>query len=104
MEARYIYIFSGNSNSYAINLLELRIFGSQSLTKTATVVRSLPNDPGSPNLIAQNLVNNIDNWSLNSNRQTFNYNGNAISGTYYCYKVDAADLYTTNNGLYELTL
>ena len=56
MEARYIFIYANGAFDGVVNLRELRVFGSPSLTKTASIFKSVPNDPSSPDLVAQNLV------------------------------------------------
>ena len=86
MYARYIYIFSNGSLGEVINIREFRVFGSKSLTKSATVFRSVPNDSNFPNLVASNLVTNIDNRSTSSLKTTYDRSG-ADLGTNFCYKI-----------------
>ena len=104
MIAQYIFIYSNGSQYNVINLRELRVFSSPSLTKTASVFSSVPNDANYPNLIAENLVLNVENRSTSSDTPTYDRNGDDIIGREFCYRVGATELYSQNNGLYELTL
>ena len=82
----------------------MRVFGSQSLTKTATVARSTAVDPNFPDLAPENLLQNLDNRSISTQRLTYDRTGVNINGVDYCYRVRADELYNDHNGLYELTL
>ena len=104
-DARYVFI--RNHSSASGNRLEwcdFRVYGLTNLTKTATVVKSIQNDPSYGNLVASNLVQDVDKIIGNSSYSVaFDGSGGYIYDHYSCYRVRAQDFYQNNDGVFELT-
>ena len=63
----------------------------------------MPNDTAYPNLTANNLLQNVDNRSMESSVPSYDRNGVDKIGVDYCYRVTGFDVYE-NEFIYELTL
>ena len=87
LNGRYVYILV--EGEY-INVYEMRVFGMQSLTKSAKVIRfSEPSDAADSTIKVENLVNVIAPRSYKAGWLAVDSDKNWINGIFYCYKTDS---------------